>query len=73
MPTMSTNAESNGISCSLGTDWAEYAATKLKKGDRVHIQGTLVRSTYEKEVVAGKNKTTLKLTVFRSRRNPFPN
>jgi single-strand DNA-binding protein len=40
----------------------EYAAGKLKEGDHVHIEGTLVSSTYEKEVGKGKNKTKVTLT-----------
>jgi single-strand DNA-binding protein len=40
----------------------EYAAGKLKKGDHVYIEGTLVSSTYEKEVGKGKNKTKVTLT-----------
>ncbi|MGB2590699.1 MAG: single-stranded DNA-binding protein [Candidatus Acidiferrum sp.] len=40
----------------------EYAAGKLKKGDHLYVEGTLVSSTYEKEVGKGKNKSTVTLT-----------
>jgi single-strand DNA-binding protein len=40
----------------------EYAANKLKKGDHLYVEGTLVSSTYEKEVGKGKSKTTVKIT-----------
>src|SRR5258708_38336082 len=40
----------------------EYAASKLKKGDHVYVEGVLVSSTYEKEVGKGKNKTKVTLT-----------
>lgn len=35
----------------------EYAASKLKKGDHVYVEGTLVSSTYVKDAGKGKNKT----------------
>ena len=40
----------------------EYAASKLKKGDHVYVEGVLVSSTYEKEVGKGKTKSTVTLT-----------
>src|SRR6202042_3836868 len=40
----------------------EYASGKLKKGDHLYVEGTLVSSTYEKEVGKGKNKTKITLT-----------
>ncbi|MGH9683005.1 MAG: single-stranded DNA-binding protein [Candidatus Acidiferrales bacterium] len=40
----------------------EYAASKLKKGDHVYVEGVLVSSTYEKEIGKGKNKTKVTLT-----------
>jgi single-strand DNA-binding protein len=40
----------------------EYAANKLRKGDHLYVEGTLVSSTYQKEIGKGKNKTKLTLT-----------
>ena len=40
----------------------EYAAGKLKKGDHVYVEGTLVSSTYSKIVGKGKNKTNVTIT-----------
>ena len=37
----------------------EYAAAKLRKGDHIYVEGTLVSSTYEKEFGRGKNKVTV--------------
>ena len=37
----------------------EYAATKLRKGDHVYVEGTLVSGTYETEYGKGKSKITV--------------
>jgi single-strand DNA-binding protein len=37
----------------------EYAATKLRKGDHIYVEGTLVSSTYEKEYGKGKSRITV--------------
>ena len=37
----------------------EYAATKLRKGDHIYVEGTLVSRTYEKEYGKGKSKITV--------------
>jgi single-strand DNA-binding protein len=37
----------------------EYAATKLRKGDHIYVEGTLVSNTYEKEFGKGKSKITV--------------
>jgi single stranded DNA-binding protein len=37
----------------------EFAATKLRKGDHIYIEGTLGSSTYEKEFGKGKSKITV--------------
>ena len=37
----------------------EYAATKLRKGDHIYVEGTLVSGTYEKEYGKGKSKITV--------------
>src|SRR5258708_2040667 len=37
----------------------EYAATKLRKGDHIYVEGTLVSSTYDKEFGRGKSKITV--------------
>jgi single stranded DNA-binding protein len=42
----------------------EYAAGKLKKGDHLYVEGTLVSSVYEKEVGKGKNKVTVPITTW---------
>lgn len=42
----------------------EYAAGKLKKGDHLYIEGTLVSSVYEREIGKGKNKTKLPVTFW---------
>jgi single-strand DNA-binding protein len=39
----------------------EYAAAKLRKGDHIYIEGTLVSSTYEQELGKGKSKITVPL------------
>jgi single-strand DNA-binding protein len=40
----------------------EYAATKLRKGDHIYVEGTLVSSTYDKEF--GKGKITVPLKTW---------
>ena len=47
----------------------EYAAAKLRKGDHVYIGGTLVSSSYEREIGKGKKAATLKLTSWSIRAN----
>ena len=47
----------------------EYAAAKLRKGDHVYIEGTLVSSGYEREIGKGKKAVTLKLTSWSIRAN----
>lgn len=42
----------------------EYAASKLKKGDHLYIEGTLVSSVYERGIGKGKNKTKLPVTFW---------
>jgi single-stranded DNA-binding protein len=42
----------------------EYAASKLKKGDHLYVEGTLVSSTYEKEVGKGKSKVKIPITTW---------
>lgn len=42
----------------------EYAASKLKKGDHLYIEGTLVSSVYEREIGKGKSKTKLPITYW---------
>jgi len=42
----------------------EYAAGKLKKGDHLYVEGTLVSSVYEKEVGKGKNKVNVPITAW---------
>jgi single stranded DNA-binding protein len=37
----------------------EYAATKLRKGDHIYVEGTLVSSTYVREFGNGKSKITM--------------
>jgi len=39
----------------------ENAATKLRKGDHIYVEGTLVSSTYDQEFGKGKSKITLPL------------
>jgi len=60
------------------TDWhrviawnglGEYAAAKLKKGDHIYVEGTLVSGTYEREIGKGKKAATLKLTSWSIRAN----
>jgi len=36
----------------------EYATTKLRKGDHIYIEGSLVSSTFEREFGKGKSKIT---------------
>jgi len=45
----------------------EYASTKLRKGDHIYVEGTLVSSTYDKEFGKGKSKITVPLKVRCSR------
>jgi single stranded DNA-binding protein len=47
----------------------EYAAAKLRKGDHVYIEGTLVSSSYEREIGKGKKAAKLKLTSWSIRAN----
>jgi single-strand DNA-binding protein len=58
------------------TDWhriiawnglGEYAAAKLKKGDHIYVEGTLVSSTYEKKIGKGKNATSVQITFWQVR------
>jgi len=42
----------------------EYAATKLRKGDHIYVEGTLVSSTYDKELGKGKSKITVPLKTW---------
>ena len=43
--------------------WTDPAiAESLKKGDNVHVVGTLVSNVYEKEVGKGKTKTKAQIT-----------
>jgi hypothetical protein len=37
----------------------DYAAAKLRKGDHVYVEGTLVSSVYEKVLGKGKSKITV--------------
>ena len=37
----------------------EYAAAKLRKGDHIYVEGTLVSSAYAKEFGKGKSKITV--------------
>lgn len=39
----------------------EYAAAKLRKGDHIYVEGTLVSRTYDKEFGKGKSKITVPL------------
>ena len=39
----------------------EYAASKLRKGDHIYVEGTLVSSTYNKDFGKGKNTVTVSL------------
>jgi single-stranded DNA-binding protein len=39
----------------------EYAAAKLRKGDHVYVEGTLVSGGYEKELGKDKSKITVPL------------
>jgi single-strand DNA-binding protein len=45
----------------------EYAASKLRKGDHIYIEGTLVSSIYEKKVNKGKNETSVQITFWQVR------
>lgn len=58
------------------TDWhriiawnglGEYAAAKLKKGDHIYVEGTLVSSVYEKKIGKGKNVTSVQITFWQVR------
>ena len=55
------------------TDWhriiawnglGEYAVAKLKKGDHIYVEGTLVSSAYEKNIGKGKNATSVQITFW---------
>ena len=39
----------------------EYAASKLRKGDHIYVEGTLVSSTYDKDFGKGKSTVTVSL------------
>jgi len=39
----------------------EYAASKLRKGDHIYVEGTLVSSTYGKNFGKGKSTVTVSL------------
>ena len=43
----------------------EYAATKLRKGDHIYVEGTLVSSTFEKEFGKGQSKIAVPLDSIR--------
>ena len=47
--------------------FGEYAATKLRKGDYIYVEGKLVSSTYDKEFGKGKNKVTVPLKTWQVR------
>lgn len=47
----------------------ERIAASLRQGDHVLVGGTLVSSTYEREIGKGKKSTTLKLTSWSIRAN----
>ena len=38
--------------------------TKLRKGDHIYVEGTLVSSTYDKEFGKGKSKITVPLKAW---------
>ena len=42
----------------------EYAAAKLRKGDHIYVEGTLVSSTYQKEFGKAKNKIAVPLRAW---------
>jgi single-strand DNA-binding protein len=42
----------------------EYAAAKLRKGDHVYVEGTLVSSIYDKDLGKGKSKITMPLNLW---------
>jgi len=42
----------------------EYAAAKVRKGDHIYIEGTLVSSIYEKKTSKGKNATSVQITFW---------
>jgi single-stranded DNA-binding protein len=42
----------------------EYAAAKLKKGDHIYVEGTLVSSVFDKKVGKGKNVTSIQITFW---------
>ena len=65
--------ESGDEECHSKTEWhrvvawnglGEYAATKLRKGDHIYVEGTLVSSTYEKEFGKGKSKITVQFKAW---------
>lgn len=47
----------------------EYVAAKLRKGDHIYVEGTLVSSTYEKEFGKGKAKVTVPLKAWQVKAN----
>jgi len=42
----------------------EYAAAKLRKGDHIYVEGTLVSSAYEKKIGKGKTATSVQITFW---------
>ena len=42
----------------------EYAAAKLRKGDHIYVEGTLVSSAYDKDFGKGKSKITVPLKAW---------
>jgi single-strand DNA-binding protein len=55
------------------TDWhriiawnglGEYAVAKLKKGDHIYVEGTLVSSAYEKKIGKGKHAASVQITFW---------
>jgi single-strand DNA-binding protein len=42
----------------------EYAAAKLRKGDHIYVEGTLVSSAYEKDLGKGKSKITVPVKLW---------
>ena len=43
----------------------EYAASKLRKGNHINVEGTFMSSTYHKEFGTGKSAVTVSLVSFR--------
>jgi single stranded DNA-binding protein len=50
----------------------EYAAAKLRKGDHIYVEGTLVSSTYEKEFGEGKSKITVPFKAWQVKADSIP-